>query len=132
MNKRGFTIIELVVVIAIIAILASMSIPIYIHYMKKAKVSNFALNIASACAKDAMADCVSRFVESPTPIDLSTLPNCSNVNTAMGNVEITLNGSYTCNPGGIANGSIVAKISGINEYKAVCEFSENSFRCTIK
>jgi len=132
MENKGFTLIELLVVLAIIAILASMAIPVYMGYQKKAKVSSAALHVAAACAKDAMADCVSRFVESPTPIDLSSLPNCSNVNTAMGNVEITLIGNYTCNPGGIANGSVVAKISGIDEYQAVCEFSENSFRCSIK
>jgi len=130
--KKGFTLIELVIVIAVIAILASMALPAYLNYKDKAKVSNFALPIASACAKDAMADCISRFVNAPTPIDLSTLPNCSDTNTAMGNVRIVLDGSYTCNPGGVASGVVEAQLEGVDGYKAVCEFSENGFRCSVR
>jgi len=130
--KKGFTLIELIIVIGVIGILASMAIPYYLNYRDKSKVSNFALPIASACAKDAMADCVSRFVDAPTPIDLSTLPNCSNTSTAMGNVRIVLQGNYTCNPGGVASGVVEAHLDGVDGYKAVCEFSENSFRCSVR
>mgnify|MGYP001626197379 CR=1 FL=1 len=130
--KRGFTLVELLIVIALLVILASMAIPSYLTYRDKSKVANFALSIASACAKDAMADCVSRFVDAPTVYNLSALPNCSGVNTAMGNVEVLLDGNYTCMPNGVASGTVKAVLTEINNYTAVCEFSENSLRCSVR
>ncbi|SNZ15021.1 pilin [Hydrogenobacter hydrogenophilus] len=130
--KKGFTLVELLIVIALLVILASMAIPSYLMYRDKSKVANFALSIASACAKDAMANCVSKFVEAPTPYSLNGLPNCSNVNTAMGNVEVLLDGSYTCTPNGIASGTVRGMLAGINNYTAVCEFSENNLRCSVR
>ncbi len=130
--RKGFTLIELLLVIAIVVILASMAIPSYLMYVEKSKVSNFALSLASACAKDAMSDCVSQFVEIPTPFDISSLPNCSNVSTAMGNVQVLLDGTYTCSPGGIPSGTVRAVLAGVENYTAVCEFSENSMRCSVR
>ena len=39
-NKKGFTIVELVIVIAVIAILAAVLIPTFSSIIKKAKISN--------------------------------------------------------------------------------------------
>lgn len=130
--KKGFTLVELLMVIALLVILASMALPSYLMYRDKSKVGNFALSIASACAKDAMADCVSRFVDAPTVYNLSALPNCSRVNTAMGSVEVLLDGSYTCTPNGIASGTVKGMLAGINNYTAVCEFLQDSLRCSVK
>jgi type IV pilus assembly protein PilA len=38
-KKRGFTIIELMIVVAVIAVIASIAIPIYQDYMNRAKVA---------------------------------------------------------------------------------------------
>jgi prepilin-type N-terminal cleavage/methylation domain-containing protein len=45
--NAGFTLTELIIVIAIISILASMAIPMYIKYQNKSKISSFALPIVS-------------------------------------------------------------------------------------
>lgn len=131
-NNKGFTLIEITLVILVIAILASIAILQYTSYQDKAKVTNFALAIVTACAKDAQADCVSRFVSTPTIIDLSSLANCSNITTAMGNVTVILQGTYTCNPNGMASGSIQGVLANIDRFTAVCDFSQNSIKCYVK
>ncbi len=43
--KRGFTLIELMIVVAILGILAAVAIPAFINYMRRAKTSEATLNI---------------------------------------------------------------------------------------
>lgn len=47
MNKQGFTLIELMIVVAIIVFLAALSIPQYFKYQAKAKQAEVAMNLAS-------------------------------------------------------------------------------------
>ena len=58
MNKqtKGFTLIELMIVIAIIGILASVAIPMYGHYLKRAKFTEVLL--ASTPVKRAIENCL--------------------------------------------------------------------------
>ena len=57
-NKKGFTIVELVIVIAVIAILAAVMIPTFGGLIKKAN-DNAALQTVSAAYKVYMADVAS-------------------------------------------------------------------------
>ncbi len=54
-GKSGFTLIELMIVIAIIAILAAIAIPQYMKYVKKAAAANVQATL-SACVSQALAN----------------------------------------------------------------------------
>jgi type IV pilus assembly protein PilA len=45
LKKRGFTLIELMIVVAILGILAAVAIPAFINYMKRAKTSEATVNV---------------------------------------------------------------------------------------
>jgi prepilin-type N-terminal cleavage/methylation domain-containing protein len=56
MRKKGFTLVELMVVIAIIAILAAIALTAYRAYIRKAQ-SKELLTFARACVQEAIAQC---------------------------------------------------------------------------
>jgi len=56
-NQKGFTLIELMIVVAIIAILAAIALPAYSDYTKKSKVSEVVL--AASAVRTAVAEYVS-------------------------------------------------------------------------
>jgi prepilin-type N-terminal cleavage/methylation domain-containing protein len=53
MNKKGFTLAELLIVVAIIAVLVAIAIPIFSSQLEKAKVATDQANIRSAYAEAA-------------------------------------------------------------------------------
>jgi type IV pilus assembly protein PilA len=133
----------LLVVIAIIAILASLAIPYYLNYQKKAKVSSYAEPIARGCMMDLVAYCMDNPSATISPIvgPMSPAPNCRNatVSTAGGNVNlsastasVTCGGDGTLTFGSSSGGGVIATVGGITEYQARCYAASNSIRCLVE
>lgn len=61
-KQKGFTLIELMIVVAIIGILAAVAIPAYSDYMTKTKVSEASILVAG------IRTCVDEYVQSETDV----------------------------------------------------------------
>jgi type IV pilus assembly protein PilA len=70
--QKGFTLIELMIVVAIIAILAAIAIPAYQNYLIRAQVSEAA--VLTDGAKTAMAEYYSNYGQWPTSNKSAGLP----------------------------------------------------------
>ncbi|MGN0594722.1 MAG: type II secretion system protein [Hominimerdicola sp.] len=78
-NKKGFTLVELVVVIAIIGILAAILVPTMMNYVKKAKLKSANSNAklvyttVNNQAADLVAEGATSGIASQTPVAISSL-----------------------------------------------------------
>jgi len=97
--QKGFTLIELMIVVAIIAILAAIAIPAYQDYLIRAQVSEGA--VLSDGAKTAVAEFYSNHGHYPKNNESAGLP----VNAA------SINGKYVSQVA-VADGVITATFSG--------------------
>ena len=147
-QQQGFTLIQLLVVIAIIAILASLAIPQYLSYQRKAKVSSYAEPIARGCLMDLVAWCMENARGSDITIAEANVTgsnspgrNCQNttVSTAGGDVTLNASGDAICRANGTLeygtatdDDGIRATLSGVSDFRARCFAANNSVRCTVE
>jgi prepilin-type N-terminal cleavage/methylation domain-containing protein len=85
-NKKGFTLAELLIVVAIIAVLVAISIPIFNSQLEKARRATTEANLRSAYA-EVSAELIDADVTSTGDVDVSGVTNGSGTAT-VANVDI--------------------------------------------
>ena len=126
-RRKGFTLVELMVVIAIIAILAAVALTQYSSYKKKAKAKDL-LTLARGCAMAIVSECE---VGGQTSIDPDNVEACQAANsTYLTDVERTSpTNDVTC--GDSFNATFTADLVGGGNATARCEYDNNtqSIKC---
>jgi len=139
-RNGGFSIIELLLVVSIIAILFSIAIPSYIKYTQKAKVTSYVLPLVRACMADVASYCSAESPHTGTeeytnPVGDSRFPNCrDNIATPAGIVRMEFLETPKCSSSGtLLQGRLVGYFSTSNDgYRARCQVDLRPFRCYIE
>ena len=112
-TKKGFTLIELIVVIAIIGVLAAILVPSMLGYVKKSKVSS-ANSAASSIQKAINTALIEMDEEDETGADVENIFRAASGNT------------ITVNPNTVNAGKLWTKIKHYMDKAKNCAFSRSS------
>ena len=118
-TQKGFTLIELMIVIAIIGILAAVAVPQYSQYTKRAKFSE--VKIAVSPIKSAVEDCYQRNAGSAncnTSAATATIPGKVTDNMLLRAESAALVGDVTLTASGTNPQITVAPADGVEGFAA--------------
>lgn len=109
-NQKGFTLIELMIVVAIVGILAAIAIPAYQDYIKRSKVSEIAATLG-AC-KTSVAEFYQTNNTFPADADTAGCDDTANQSQYVGALAVAatgvISGTGSNNIGAGANGIVLA------------------------
>ena len=124
--QKGFTLIELMIVVAIIAILAAIAIPAYQNYLIRAQVSEGA--VLTDGAKTALAEFYSNHGTFPTTAISAGLASSTSITGKyVTSVSIATSGIIKAQFGGQANAKISGKVFALS---AIASNGSVSWSCT--
>ena len=129
-REEGFTLIELMIVIAIIAILAAVAISQYSSYKNKAKAKPL-IGIARNCAQAVIAECIADNNFNVTTNNIQTLESCD-IDSAPNMDNVTVKVSST--NASCSNFSITAKgrpTGADKDYEVQCTYNGTSLSCEM-
>ena len=106
-NRKGFTLAELLIVVAIIGVLVAISIPIFTAQLEKAREATDLANVRSAYA-EAVANYLTDSQAATYNVTMrSTLTDCKTEGTTAGvNNEVILKGTNPCVIAVTADGAV--------------------------
>lgn len=123
-NQKGFTLIELVIVIVIIGILAAVAVPVYNNLFSEAETA--AVEATDSSIQSALSIAIAEQDGSPTVTELTNFIRGTDVSANSGVLETTINGTtYTANTYETNDCSGTANNANTKTVKCVDELTES-------
>jgi prepilin-type N-terminal cleavage/methylation domain-containing protein len=109
-NRKGFTLVEVIVVAVIVAVLAAVAIPLYLGYVKDSRI-NSAANAAGSVATFCGA-CMSTsgtLTPAPNGGTVGGTLTCTSANNTITSIQIPTDIEITITPGDANHGTVTGR-----------------------